>query len=107
MDTLRRNPELSGVICHKVDRLLRNFPDYALVDDYIQAGIQFQFVSGSYDNTPAGKLSLGMQVLVAKHYIDNLSGRNKEGPASASTGRAPVGLRSAPRLPLPGYGAPA
>jgi site-specific DNA recombinase len=76
---LRKEPEITGVISHKVDRLLRNFAEFAVVDEYIEAGVDFQFVTGSYDRSPVGKLSFGVQVLFAKHYIDNLSEEVKKG----------------------------
>jgi DNA invertase Pin-like site-specific DNA recombinase len=79
MEVLRKDTRIDGIICHKVDRLLRNFADYALVDEYIQAGVDFPFVTGNYDRSPVGKLGLGVQVLFAKHYIDNLSEEVKKG----------------------------
>jgi len=79
MTRLQKDPRIAGVISHKVDRLLRNFKDYALVDDLMSAGVDFQFVTGNYDNSPVGKLGLGVQVLFAKHYLDNLSQEVKKG----------------------------
>ena len=79
MVRLRRDARVAGVICHKVDRLLRNFRDFVQVDDFMNAGVDFQFVTGNYDNSPVGKLGLGVQVLFAKHYLDNLSQEVKKG----------------------------
>lgn len=76
---LTRDPRIAGTISHKVDRLLRNFKDYVLVDDLMKAGVDFQFVLGRYDNSPVGMLGLGVQVLFAKHYLDNLSQEVKKG----------------------------
>ncbi len=79
MARLQRDPRVAGVIIHKVDSLLRNFRDFVLVDDLMKAGVDFQFVTGSYDNSPVGQLGLGIQVLFAKHYLDNLSQEVKKG----------------------------
>ena len=79
MTRLHKDPRIAGVLCHKVDRLLRNFRDYAVVDDHMKTGVDFQFVVGSYDNSPVGMLGLGVQVLFAKHYLDNLSQEVKKG----------------------------
>lgn len=76
---LHKDPRIAGAISHKVDRLLRNFKDYVLVDDLMKAGVDFQFVHGNYDNSPVGMLGLGVQVLFAKHYLDNLSQEVKKG----------------------------
>lgn len=73
MVRLQRDPRIAGVTIHKVDRLLRNFRDYVLVDDLMKGGVDFQFVTGNYDNLPVGLLGLGIPVLFAKHYLDNLS----------------------------------
>ncbi len=73
MESLRKDGRIAAVICHKVDRLTRNLKDFALIDDFIQAGMDFHFVTGNFDRSPAGKLGLGIQALFAKHYLDNLS----------------------------------
>lgn len=79
MSRLHKDPRIAGLISHKVDRLLRNFRDYALVDDHMKVGVDFEFVLGNYDNSPVGMLGLGVQVLFAKHYLDNLSQEVKKG----------------------------
>ncbi len=79
IEALRTDGRIAGVICHKVDRLVRNFKDYSLIDDFMQAGVDFQFVTGNYDRSPSGMLGLGVQVLFAKHYLDNLSQEVKKG----------------------------
>lgn len=79
MAELKRRPDIEGVICHKLDRLLRNLKDYADVDDFMRIGKQFLFTTEHYDETASGKLALGVRVLFAKHYLDNLSEEVKKG----------------------------
>lgn len=79
MEALRRDHRIDGIVCHKLDRLSCNLTDFALIDEYIKAGIDFQFVSGNFDRSPAGLLSMGLQGIIAKHFIDNLSEEVKKG----------------------------
>ena len=69
MERLRKEGQVVGIVCHKVDRLLRNIKDYGLIEDFIRANVEFKFVTGSFDRSPAGMLGLGMQVLLARHYL--------------------------------------
>lgn len=79
MGRLKRDGSLAGVVAHKVDRLTRNFKDYALVDDFKQVGVQFRFVHGDFDDSPPGRLGLGISIPFARHSIDNLSQETKKG----------------------------
>jgi site-specific DNA recombinase len=76
---LKRRSDVAGVLSHKLDRLLRNLKDYAEVDDLMRDGKEFRFVTESYDDSASGKLALGVRVLFAKHYLDNLSEETKKG----------------------------
>lgn len=67
------------VICHKPDRLLRNIGDWAKVNDLMEAGVEFLFVTGSYQNNAQGKMAFGINVVFAKYYVDNLSEEVRKG----------------------------
>lgn len=97
---LRRDPTIHGVICHKVDRLLRNFPEYVVIDEYMRAGVDFQFLSGNFERNAIGNMLLGLQVVLSKHYSDNFSEDVKKGLHRRGARRAPLGLRPTARLSL-------
>lgn len=68
-----------GVITHKVDRLLRSIGDYAKINELRSLGLEFVFVDGSYPNNPDGNMMLGINVVFAKRYVENLSLEVKKG----------------------------
>lgn len=85
-----KQKKYNGVIVHKVDRLLRSIGDYARIDDLRGQGIEFIFVDGSYPNNPDGNMMLGINVVFAKRYVENLSLEVKKGyQESISQGRFP------------------
>lgn len=93
---VKESHSVEGIVCHKVDRLCRNFKDYVLIDEL---GITPLFVEEEFSNNAAGKLTFGMKVLLAKHYIDNLSDEVKKGMTEkAEQGNypstAPIGYRN-------------
>lgn len=67
------------VLCHKPDRLLRNLADWAKVNDLMDLGVLFTFVTGSYSNNAQGRMAFGINVVFAKYYVDNLSEEVKKG----------------------------
>ncbi len=73
---LRKQKDVQMILCHKVDRLCRNFKDYVTIDELRVKPI---FVEEEFPDNAAGKLTFGMKVLLAKHYIDNLSDEVKKG----------------------------
>lgn len=75
MEFIKTN-DIQAIVCHKVDRLCRNFKDYVEIDDL---GIKSYFVEEEFAENATGKLTFGMKVLLAKHYIDNLSDEVKKG----------------------------
>lgn len=75
IELLRKTP-VDAIICHKVDRLCRNFRDYVTVDELT---VKPMFVEEEFADNAAGKLTFGLKVLLAKHYIDNLSDEVKKG----------------------------
>ncbi len=76
LEFMSQNSEIQSIISHKVDRLCRNFKDYVTIDDL---GIKAYFVEEEFAENATGKLTFGMKVLLAKHYIDNLSDEVKKG----------------------------
>lgn len=85
-----KSKKYDGVITHKVDRLLRNIGDYAKIDELRSKGIEFIFVDGSYPNNPDGNMMLGINVVFAKRYVENLSLEVKKGYREAlDQGRFP------------------
>lgn len=73
---IKKHPGVQGILCHKVDRLCRNFKDFVTVDDI---GVKTYFIEEEFADNAAGKLTFGMKVLLAKHYCDNLSDEVKKG----------------------------
>jgi len=71
-----RKDGVEVIVCHKVDRLCRNFRDFVTVDDLEASPI---FVEEEFPDNASGKLTYGLKVLLAKHYIDNLSDEVKKG----------------------------
>lgn len=69
-----------GIMCEKVDRLYRNWKDYIILDDLKRNLI---FVKENSTITAESKASekffLGIRVLMARNYIDNLSDEVKKG----------------------------
>ncbi|MEX0617018.1 MAG: recombinase family protein [Candidatus Woykebacteria bacterium] len=76
IDFVFSTPEIQGIVCHKVDRLCRNLKDYVKVDDL---GIKAYFVEEEFAENANGKLTFGLKIILAKHYIDNLSDEVKKG----------------------------
>jgi DNA invertase Pin-like site-specific DNA recombinase len=70
-----KGDSIDTIICHKVDRLCRNFKDYVTIDDL---KVKPLFVEEEFPDNAAGKLTFGLKVLLAKHYIDNLSDEVKK-----------------------------
>lgn len=73
---VKNTPSIEAVICHKVDRLCRNFRDFITIDDL---RVKPLFVEEEFPDNASGKLTYGMKVLLAKHYCDNLSDEVRKG----------------------------
>jgi DNA invertase Pin-like site-specific DNA recombinase len=73
------------IVCEKVDRFTRNFKDMVAIDAWLEedAERQIRFVKNSLilhkNSRSQEKLNWGMQVLISKNYIDNLSEEVKKG----------------------------
>ena len=96
VDAARHDSTLGAIICEKVDRLCRNLRDYLTIDELPAKTLFWQ---QDFPDNAAGKLSFGMMVLLAKHYIDNLSDEVKKGMAEkvqegGFPHQAPLGYRN-------------
>ena len=85
--------DITAIICHKIDRLYRNFKDYVLIDDL---PVKTLFVEEAYADNAQGKFMQGIRVLMAKNYLDNLSDEVKKGmyeklAQGGYPGKAPIG----------------
>ncbi len=78
VEAARHDATIGAIICEKVDRLCRNLRDYLTIDELPAKTLFWQ---QDFPDNAAGKLSFGMMVLLAKHYIDNLSDEVKKGMA--------------------------
>ncbi|HVX90075.1 MAG TPA: recombinase family protein [Candidatus Paceibacterota bacterium] len=67
--------QYDGIIAWHPDRLARNMKDAGEIIDLLDKGTirDLQFVSFNFDNTPSGKMSLGIQFVMSKQYSDQLS----------------------------------
>ncbi|KKQ47047.1 MAG: Recombinase [Candidatus Woesebacteria bacterium GW2011_GWC1_38_13] len=88
--------DITGVICHKPDRLTRNLWDSAKINEMMEHGKDFIFVSGSYPNNAQGKLMFNISTATSKWYVDNLSEETKKGQEQSiikgfSPGSPPLG----------------
>ena len=97
VEAARHDATIGAIICEKVDRLCRNLRDYLTIDELPARTLFWQ---QDFPDNAAGKLSFGMMVLLAKHYIDNLSDEVKKGMAEkvqegGFPHQAPLGYRNA------------
>lgn len=68
-----RKGEAQGLIIHKIDRSARNLKDWAALGELIDAGIDVQIASESYDlSSRGGRLTADIQAVIAADYIRNL-----------------------------------
>ena len=96
VEAARHDTTVGAIICEKVDRLCRNLRDYLTIDELPAKTLFWQ---QDFPDNAAGKLSFGMMVLLAKHYIDNLSDEVKKGMAEkvqegGFPHQAPLGYRN-------------
>jgi DNA invertase Pin-like site-specific DNA recombinase len=77
---LRRYSDCRTILVEKTDRLYRNIKDWVTIDDL---GVEVHFVKQgtviSPDSRSSDKFMHGIQVLMAKNYIDNLSEETRKG----------------------------
>lgn len=70
-----RSGKYDGILSWHPDRLARNMKDAGEMIDLVDKGIikDLQFVSFTFQNTPSGKMLLGITFVLSKHYSDSLS----------------------------------
>jgi site-specific DNA recombinase len=77
---LKKHRACRAILVEKTDRLYRNPKDWVTIDEL---GVEIHFVKEnrvlSQDSRPSEKLAHGMNVVMAKHYIDNLSEETLKG----------------------------
>jgi site-specific DNA recombinase len=94
------------LVCEKVDRMVRNFKDTVLIDEWLEAdeGRKVHFVKDSLvlhrNSRSQEKLNWGMRVVIAKNFIDNLreeveKGRRAKLEEGWLPGTPPLGYRNA------------
>src|ERR1700730_18007731 len=97
---LRNNPQCRIVIVEKTDRLYRNFRDYLTLEDL---GIEIHLAKEgqiiSKDSRSQSKFMHGIQVLMARNYIDNLreevcKGMREKAEQGIYPSRPPLGYRN-------------
>jgi len=98
---LKKNSEIKGILCEKVDRLTRNFSDYVELDELVKSynkelHLVKQNLVMSKDSRSSEKLIFDIHVALARNYVNNLSDEVKKGMQEkvAQGGyplRAPVG----------------
>jgi site-specific DNA recombinase len=78
---LNENPACRAILVEKTDRLYRNIKDWVTLDDL--SGLTIHLVKEnkvlSEDSRSSDKFIHGIQVLMAKNFIDNLSEESKKG----------------------------
>jgi len=72
--------EADGFIAHKIDRMIRNRDDWALLNHFIDDGYEIHSAGESIDFTnPSGRFVADIQAAQATHYSFNLSREAKKG----------------------------
>ncbi len=64
-----------GIISWHPDRLSRNMKEAGEIIDLVDKGVikDLQFATSSFENTPTGKMLLGMSFVLSKQYSEHLS----------------------------------
>lgn len=76
-----QNGKYDGIIAWHPDRLARNMKDAGEIIDLVDKCIieSLKFVSFTFENTPSGKMLLGIAFVLSKQYSDQLSVNVKRG----------------------------
>ena len=69
------NGVIDGVIAWHPDRLARNMKEAGIIIDLLDRGVirDLKFPTLRFDNTPAGKMALGIHFVMAKQYSEHLA----------------------------------
>lgn len=81
---LKKNEEIKGILCEKVDRLTRNFSDYVALDELVanhskELHLAKQNLVITKDSRSSDKLIFDIHVALARNYVNNLSDEVKKG----------------------------
>jgi DNA invertase Pin-like site-specific DNA recombinase len=70
-----KNGEIDGIICYHPDRLSRNMKEAGELIDLLDKRIlkDLQFATSRFENSPTGKMLLGISFVLSKQYSENLS----------------------------------
>ena len=76
---------IDGVIAWHPDRLARNMKEAGTIIDLVDRGLirDLKFPTFTFENTPAGKMLLGITFVMAKQYSEHLSESVDRGNARA------------------------
>jgi site-specific DNA recombinase len=76
-----RRKKVTGILCWKLDRLSRNMLDAALISELLESGAisEIRTPSQIYRNTSNDKFMTGLDWIMAKKYVDDLSENVKRG----------------------------
>lgn len=79
--------DYDGIIAWHYDRLARNMKEAGEVIDLIDTGVlsDLLFATANFENTPNGKMVLGINFVLSKHYSDHLSESVLRGNASRTS----------------------
>lgn len=81
VDYLQQHEDERIILVEKVDRLYRNLPDYDTIDNI--KGLEIHFVKEneilSENSRSSIKFMIGIRVLMAKQYVDNLAEESAKG----------------------------
>lgn len=81
VDYLQQQEDERIILVEKVDRLYRNLPDYGTIDNI--KGLEIHFVKEneilSENSRSSIKFMIGIRVLMAKQYVDNLAEESAKG----------------------------
>lgn len=69
------NGQYDGIIAWHPDRLARNMKDAGEIIDLIDRNVikDLRFARAHFENTPSGKMTLGISFVLSKHYSEHLS----------------------------------
>ncbi|MFH1688931.1 MAG: recombinase family protein [Candidatus Eisenbacteria bacterium] len=94
---IRENPTCRAILVEKTDRLYRNLKDWVTLDELdVEIHLVKERIVLSQQSVSSEKFVHGIKVLVAKNFIDNLSGETRKGQPSP-TSMWPGDVATSPR----------
>lgn len=70
-----KNGQVQGIIAYHPDRLSRNMKEAGELIDLLDKGVlkDLRFATSAFENSPTGKMLLGISFVLSKQYSENLS----------------------------------